>query len=206
MPNYFNGTVFFEGDEVAMKPLVDWANQYDEDKDKCEPFNSLLPLPSMGDTYDDDKWNYDEALDYWGSKWGVCNPMCVNFDDTTVQFCFESAWGMPDTMFWAIEKKYGVMCRASGSEFGCGFVSMFHDGKQATRDIIYSEFPKWYAAHIEKCDISTLPPLDDDMDINEWNDGCFEDWESEWIEYLTDSLDEVLEEFKPTKWSKIMSK
>jgi len=198
MPNWFTGTVFFEGDEEKMKPIVEWANQYDEDSDNCKPFNSLLPLPSMGDTFDDDKWDFHEAVGNWGSKWGVCNPTCVNIDDKTVQFCFKSAWNMPHTMFWSIEKKYGVLCRASGSECGWGFVSMFHDGQLASGDIDYLDFPLWYAKNIEKCDVSTLPPFDADTDIWEWNDGCLDDLKSEWIEYLTDSLEKELEEFNPS--------
>jgi len=207
MPNWFSGSVNITGSEEYMKPFVEWAKQYDEDNhEDCKPFNSLFPLPSMGDTYDDEKWDYYEALDVWGSKWGVCRPTCVDFDDTSLSFGFESAWSMPDTMFWSIEKKYGVKIKATGYELGSGFVSMYWDKKEATKDILYIEFPDWYAEHVENCDVSTLPPFDEDTDICEWNDECFEEWESQWLDDYIDTLEPFLEEFKPTNWSKIIGK
>jgi hypothetical protein len=97
----------------------------------------------MGDTYDEEKWVYEEACEEWGSKWGVADVKSIYHTPEYVNFHYESAWNMPNGLFDGLQEKYGVRIYSHGYEEGCGFYTAYANGKCDTYHYDQSDFDKW---------------------------------------------------------------
>tara|TARA_R100000773_G_scaffold31559_1_gene26925 strand:+ start:373 stop:999 length:627 start_codon:yes stop_codon:yes gene_type:complete len=198
MPNWFIGTIEIIGSPENMKEIHKWAMAYDSNEEKPS-FNTLCPLPSMGDTWDEDKWDYDEACDHYRSKWGICNPQGIlsreNHGQHYVSFMYDSAWDMPMGLFSMLEKKYNVSVYSEGHEPNNGIIEVWKEGDFLSDDIDFNQFPKWFA-DMEELDIKDLPEYKEGDDILDWNNGCINNENEcnyeEFIDYLIEQSKEEI--------------
>ena len=185
MPNFFHGEVRIFGDDYdQLAPILEWT-------DNCNtacyengvPFNSLLPLTSMDNNYDDEKWVYEEAIVEWGSKWGVAEVAALRHTTDYVAFHYQSAWNMPDALFRGIEEKYGVKIYSHGYEEGCGFYTAYVNGATDTISYDQDDFNKWAKD-------KGLEVPDYEKDSEEYNDF----WDDKILNFLNEESVALVEE------------
>tara|TARA_R100000654_G_scaffold64130_1_gene91611 strand:+ start:147 stop:776 length:630 start_codon:yes stop_codon:yes gene_type:complete len=198
MPNWFTGTIQIIGSPENMKEIHQWTLAYNDDTEEPQ-FNTLCPLPSMGDTWDDDKWVYEEACEHWRSKWGIRFPTCIHSAENNgqhyIDFMYDSAWDMPMGLFNMLEKKYNVSVYSEGYEPNNGIIEVWKDGHFISNDMDFDSFPDWYA-DVNDLNREDLPEFNEGDDIHAWNNGCIDDEDTsnyaEYIDYLvSEANDEI---------------
>ena len=117
MPNWCYNRVEISGESLdEFKKLV-------KSKKSAFDFNKIVPMPKelldnnksdltalkskkLKEKYGDDNW-YDWALSNWGVKWDVdVDENAVEDEGDYISYTFDTAWGPPHEIFYAIRKKF----------------------------------------------------------------------------------------------------
>jgi len=79
------------------------------------------------ETYGFINW-YDWALTNWGVKWNANETSILDENDTTLVFCFDTAWSTPEDVYIALFKTYPnllfvINCEFEGDDTGVRYIS-----------------------------------------------------------------------------------
>lgn len=100
MPNHVTNEIIFRGvDRAAQEKIVAIICNADRKVD----FEVLVPLPlnmwwgSVGTKHEKafKRTALDWALENWGTKWGAYQQRATLCDDSSITFCFDTAWSPP---------------------------------------------------------------------------------------------------------------
>lgn len=101
------------------------------------------------------EWQYDAAVEKWGTKWDISNPDIIEQSENMLQLSFNTAWS-PPLNFYDELLAQGFEVNAQFYEPGVCYVGRYNDG-----DV--EEF------EIDPDDLSNIPEeLKDQFDIEEW--------------------------------------
>ena len=122
MPNWcYNRVEVFIEDE---KELKRWKETVESKESKFD-FNKIVPMPKelegtvkgsnhvpseeLKKKYGADNW-YDWSINNWGVKWNVTvDEGEVDDDGDFITYTFDTAWGPPHEIFYALRKKFPDM-------------------------------------------------------------------------------------------------
>jgi len=119
MPNWCSNTLTLTHTDREL------INRAAEAIQKDALFESLV---SIGE------WNYDTAVETWGTKWDVSNGEIIDRTDTTISMTFETAWAPPISFYNALVEQ-GFSVTADYFEPGMGFVGQYTDGEDEEYEI-----------------------------------------------------------------------
>jgi len=77
-------------------------------------------------------WEYNTAINEWGTKWDAGEATPDRLDDTHLQIHFDSAWGPPIGVYEHLFEQAGIES-VTGTYFepGMGFTGIWEDGADA---------------------------------------------------------------------------
>ena len=122
MPNWcYNRVEVYIEDEEEVKR---WKETVESKESKFD-FNKIVPMPEelegtvkgtnhvpseeLKEKYGADNW-YDWSINNWGVKWNVTvDEGEVDDDDDFITYTFDTAWGPPHEIFYALRKKFPDM-------------------------------------------------------------------------------------------------
>lgn len=124
MPNWCSNTLVLQHSDPAM--IVRAAEAVKADR-LCAEF---VPLGQRGSH----EWNYDLAVENWGSKWDVSQTEVIDQFENSISVAFESAWS-PPIAFYDRMVEMGFEVNASYFEPGMGYVGKYIDGEDEEYEI-----------------------------------------------------------------------
>lgn len=124
MPNWCSNTLVLQHSDPAM--IVRAAEAVKADR-LCAEF-----VPLGGDGLHE--WNYDLAVENWGTKWDVSQTEVIDQFENSISVAFESAWS-PPIAFYDRMVEMGFEVNASYFEPGMGYVGKYIDGEDEEYEI-----------------------------------------------------------------------
>ena len=152
MPNWCSNTLVLQHSDPAM--IVRAAEAVKADR-LCAEF-----VPLGGDGLHG--WNYDLAVENWGTKWDVSQTEVIDQFENSISVSFESAWS-PPIAFYDRMVEMGFEVHATYFEPGMGYVGKYIDGEDEEYEI-------------DPEDLSNIPEeLNEVWGVTE----MYEDWDAE---------------------------
>ena len=146
MPNWCMNTLEVHGNPANVNEFIDGIknNPLTHESDPGVPYFSILetyaPLPGG-------KWDYDKAIQYWGTKWSDSGLRMPDYRDSdTAYFSFDSPWGPPLGGISRISEDFSTLIFGiSFIEPGMGFAggAVFYEGNseyEFDEDIPYFDY------------------------------------------------------------------
>lgn len=112
MPNWCENDVNFEGSAEDIEKFIQWACSVDGDGFYLD-FHKIRPLGLGNDDGGNPIWDYNIAIDKWGTKWDArgsyLKKSSYEFRNgdmySVVAGSFSTAWGPPNGIYEAITQK-----------------------------------------------------------------------------------------------------
>jgi len=124
MPNWCMNTVEITGELPKLKAI----------KAAAESGKFLEYLVPIGE------WDYDKAVEAWGTKWEVTEVFCeIDYDKNTLYLDFNSAWGPPIEAYYKGEADHNIRITAYYYESGMMFAGKYADGVDTSFDIDFDK-------------------------------------------------------------------
>jgi len=152
MPNWCSNTVVLQHSDPAMITRAAEALKGDT------LFAEFVPLGGDGLH----GWNYDLAVENWGTKWDISNADIIDQYDNSVSASYETAWA-PPIAFYDRLVEMGFEVHASYFEPGMGFTGKYMDGEDEEYEI-------------DPEDLSNIP---EDLMEAYGIDEMYEDWDAD---------------------------
>ena len=91
-------------------------------EENCFSFDKVIPIG---------EWDYDNAINAWGTKWDAANPESYNEDENGFILDFQSAWSPPDPVINKLNEnhpdaRFKLLYYEPGCDF-CGVNSITGD-------------------------------------------------------------------------------
>lgn len=124
MPNWCNNSVEITGSAETLEAMAAAAKE-----------GKLLEyFAPIGE------WDYETAVDTWGTKWDVtCDDPHFDPDTNTLTMHFDSAWGPPTEAYPKAEEAHDVRITAYYYECGMMFAGKYEDGYDESFDLDFDD-------------------------------------------------------------------
>ena len=138
MPNWCENRLWVFGfDEEAVKQATEFLEKTKEESSDLV-FYKLVPL----DPENEKAWDYEKAVDMWGTKWEPCDVQLVledlAVDYVQLEYSFNTAWSPPFVWLRTVSRKFPhLLFLLSYFEPGVGFmgVAKFKNGEEDVREL-----------------------------------------------------------------------
>ncbi len=125
MPNWCENRLWVYGyGKDATKQALEFLEKSKDEHSELV-FNKLVPL----DPNDINAWDYDTAVDMWGTKWNPCDAVMVDKvlegEYVALEYSFLTAWAPPLNWLAAVSRKFpALLFLAAYFEPGVGYMGI----------------------------------------------------------------------------------
>lgn len=140
MPNWcYNRATFMNEDPEQIKKVIAAAK-------KNELFDTLVPIG---------EWDYDVAIETWGTKWDARVEDIDAVSDTEVVLVFDTAWS-PPIAFYNKMTELGFDIDAAFTEEAQQYAGIYQYGEEESMDLDFDKDSQKWIDEIENDDLKEL--------------------------------------------------